>query len=426
MLFKKEVKSFYISKILYKFKLGFILLDFKAFLRIIKIMAYLYQLSLKIFVSALSLLKKWNFHKSNNLQLKTVIPVKRTVSIKASSALKKIKENCQILIKSNSKAFSLIELLLSISLIVILLSISSVTYIKYSKDTQLQFLKNHGDMIAKSLSDCMFYKKDSKECLLGIPDNGRTYDLQKNNLLTKIELTAFEEPLSALKASWDNSSNGQNFCFQFKRKIREKVYKICVDVNRKTKIIRSMLSNENFCCDEFGGACALPLTLKSSIIEDVSSSNCKNKGFSDDFSSYLSRSGFAQVKCNQGTCLQMSSSTCPIGQSWDGSACVCPSGSHKSGSSCISCPSGQSWNGSACACPSGSHWNGSSCISCPSGQSWNGSACACPAGSHLSGGNCITPSCPPNHVRFHIKVRGIDFKFFRMISPAIFNELKRS
>ena len=340
-------------------------------------MAHLYQLCLKILVFVLSLSKRQPSKTRENLQLK-------------------IKNSSQTNIKLSSKAYSLVELLAGISLIIILMSVSSAVYVKYSKDTQLQLLKNHGDMIAQSLLDCMFYKKNSKECLLNISDDGTAYNLKKKDLLAKIELTEFEEPIHSLKASWDKASNGQNFCFQFKRKVREQIYKICVSANRKKKLIHSMLIEKNFCCNEFGGACALPLRLKSSVIKDVSSSDCKNKGFSDDFFSYLSRSGFSQAKCNQGTCIQMSSSVCPSGQSWNGSACACPAGSHLSGGNCITCSGGQSWNGSTCACPAGSHLSGGNCITCSGGQSWNGSACACPAGLHLSGGNCITPSCPPN------------------------------
>ena len=72
-------------------------------------------------------------------------------------------------------------------------------------------------------------------------------------------------------------------------------------------------------------------------------------------------------------------STCPAGQSWNGSSCV---------PEVPTCPAGQSWNGSACACPSGQTWNGTSCVTdpptCPAGQTWNGSSCVNTGGGSLS------------------------------------------
>ncbi len=90
------------------------------------------------------------------------------------------------------------------------------------------------------------------------------------------------------------------------------------------------------------------------------------------------------------TCIPTS---CPQGQSWNGSACVCPSGQTWDGTQCIaySCPAGYVWNGTQCAC------NGS-CDSdtpaCPSGQSWNGSQCVCASGYEWTGSSCIAISCP--------------------------------
>ena len=207
-------------------------------------------------------------------------------------------------LKRNSKAFSLVELLAVISIIMILSSISSIIYIKYRNDAQLQILRNQGDMIAKALLNCMFYDNNSEDCLLGISDDGRAYNLQTDRLFDKIELIKFQEPIQNLKASWDSSSNQRNFCFQFKRELHNTVYKLCVDVDRKTKIIRSMISEKNFCCNKLNGACALPLNPQSRLIGNVSSAHCKNKGYSDDFFSYLSRSGWSQAVCKQGTCIQ--------------------------------------------------------------------------------------------------------------------------
>ena len=207
-------------------------------------------------------------------------------------------------LKQDFKAFSVIELLISVSLVVILLAGSTVFYIKYQKNSQLQILKNHGDMIAKALLNCMFYEADAGDCLLGILEDGGAYNLQKTNLFNKIELSTFEEPLQNLKASWDSSSNKKIFCFQFKREIKAQTYKLCVDVNRKTKVIRSVLVGKNFCCKEKNGSCSLPLRPQVEFIDSVSSNDCKNKGFSDDFFSYLSRTGSSQALCQKGTCIQ--------------------------------------------------------------------------------------------------------------------------
>ncbi len=78
-----------------------------------------------------------------------------------------------------------------------------------------------------------------------------------------------------------------------------------------------------------------------------------------------------------------SSTSCPSGQYWNGSACVttsttdCPSGQYWSGSSCVSsspsssCGSGYYWNGTTCisSCSSGQYWNGTSCVASSSGAS---------------------------------------------------------
>ena len=207
-------------------------------------------------------------------------------------------------IKLNTKAYSLVELLVAVSILVSLLSISTVAYLKYKNNSQIQILKNHGDMIAKSLLNCMFYKKQAKNCLLNISDEGQSHRLNKNNLFRQIELTKFEEDLQNLKASWDSSSYNRNFCIQFQRNINNHAYKLCLDVDRKTKVIRSVFANKNFCCKKAHGSCLLPLKPQPKFIGDVSSSYCKSKGFSNDFFSYLSRSGFSQAECRQGTCFQ--------------------------------------------------------------------------------------------------------------------------
>ena len=207
-------------------------------------------------------------------------------------------------LKLNSKAYSLVELLITVALLVILMSMSTVAYVRYKTNSQIQTLKNHGSMMAKSLLNCMFYEEQSKDCLLNIPDDGQAYDLEKHRLFKKIELTKFEEPVQNLKASWNSSSNTRNFCLQFKRNIHNQMYKLCVDVDRKTKVIRSVIVNSNFCCKKAHGSCLLPLRPQSQFIGDVSSASCKNKGFSNDFFSYLSNSGFYQARCRQGVCIQ--------------------------------------------------------------------------------------------------------------------------
>ena len=204
--------------------------------------------------------------------------------------------------KLNSKAFSLIEVLVVVSIMAILMSGATVFFMKYKTDSELQLLKNNGDMLAKAMLNCMFYNK-AKTCLPGVSMEGKAHNVKKNLLFQQIELNEFEKPLRHLKASWDRSSNERKFCFQFNRTIKTNLYKLCVNVDRKTKTIQSVFINKNFCCKTANQACVLPLNPKLSLVgKNVSSSYCKSKGFSDDFSSYLSRSGLSISKCRQGTC----------------------------------------------------------------------------------------------------------------------------
>ena len=198
----------------------------------------------------------------------------------------------------------MIELLLVIGLIVSLMSIATVAYLKHKINSEIQILKNHGDMIAKELLNCMFYKESDK-CLLGISYDGSTQNIQKLDLFKQLGFNKFKQPVINLKASWDSSSNKKNFCFQFNRRIQNDLYKLCVDVNRKTKVIRSVFINKNFCCKADSNSCLLPLLPKKAYIgSDISSSYCKKNGYLDSFSSYLSRSGLSHAECKQGTCLQ--------------------------------------------------------------------------------------------------------------------------
>lgn len=81
--------------------------------------------------------------------------------------------------------------------------------------------------------------------------------------------------------------------------------------------------------------------------------------------------------------LTVETSSCPAGQTWNGTTCV------------TECPAGQVWNGSACVsqCPAGETWNGSSCVpQCSGGRIWDGASCVCPAGLFWDGSVCVA-SC---------------------------------
>ena len=82
------------------------------------------------------------------------------------------------------------------------------------------------------------------------------------------------------------------------------------------------------------------------------------------------------------------SSSCPSGQYWNGSACVSSSDGDTSSAQSGCASAGGTWDSSAnycrmpssSSCGSGQYWNGSACVNtsttdCTSGQYWNGSAC---------------------------------------------------
>lgn len=209
----------------------------------------------------------------------------------------------------NSKAFSLMELVLVVSILAILSSISTVFYIRYLENGKLQTMKNQGNMIGKALLNCMFYR-DSSDCLLSIPtEDGLAHNIANiNRFLKGIELSGIEEPaknFKNFKASWEVGSSQRNFCFQFERMIRNNKYELCIDVDRKRKLIRSMIKDKNFCCNEINQACVLPLLPRLELIGNVSAKYCKDKGFSNDFNSYQQSGGFSIVNCINGACISL-------------------------------------------------------------------------------------------------------------------------
>ena len=304
------------------------------------------------------------------------------------------------IVKMNSKGFSLVELLVVILILGILSSVVTVSYFRYRKNSQLQVLKLHGDVMAKSLLDCMSYK-EVKECLTA--PVGESKKIPAYEFFSKIEVEKFKEPVKRLKASFHPTTGERNFCFQFFRRISGKKYKLCVDVDRKTKVIRSVFPDRNFCCSETDKGCVLPVRPTLSILNPKSSEYCKNEGYSEDFYSYLSKNNYKQKSsCNEGVCIQFSSPP-PSPPSPPRS---CPAGQRLIGSQCISaCPSGGAWNprtSSCVSCPSGTYSNRFECITCrPPAIRWdtttNSCIINCPPDRPIynpSRNDCMRGTCP--------------------------------
>ncbi len=110
------------------------------------------------------------------------------------------------------------------------------------------------------------------------------------------------------------------------------------------------------------------------------------------------------------------STSCPSGNYWNGSSCVVTTYTYSSDPATACSQAGGSWNSStsycqmpggstsSTSCPSGNYWNGSACVppsitstTCPSGNYWSGTACvisttpsSCSSGQYWNGSSCVT------------------------------------
>lgn len=219
----------------------------------------------------------------------------------------------------NNKGFTVIELLVITLIISVLTAVVSVNYMKYRRNLQLQNFQIHGEMMAQSFLNCLVYETvepgrfKSQSCL-PVEKTGKSERLQARAVFKKLGLekqglTPADVRLKDFKASISDETR-RGFCFQFTKKINKEDYTLCFDVDRKTQIIRSIISSHNFCCKNTkDSSCVLPDQLKESVIGDsggavISSAYCKSKGFATDFNSYFAAQGFAEKECGLGLCMR--------------------------------------------------------------------------------------------------------------------------
>ena len=134
-------------------------------------------------------------------------------------------ENSKLL---RNKAFSLLELLIAVSIILIITSLSVVSYSRYEKHSSKQLVLSNLDLIKTGFNTCL-----------------KVRPFNKCNTPFKIEI---QSPLSAvIRARYDN--HNKNICFI----IKFKGYKGCVDnQNHQTTLAHLNSSTPSTACSSAG------------------------------------------------------------------------------------------------------------------------------------------------------------------------------